>query len=91
VRFFHLMNLEYVALYIFPTLLFILVFALVLAYFPLRGPDDESRYRTVIYRYPEDIEDRNAPFPLAMTLIIAGAVVWVLGYILAVGFLKVCI
>lgn len=90
-RFFHLMNLEHVALYLFPTLLFILIFALALAYFPLRGPEDEKRLQTVIYRYPEDIEDRNAPFPLAMTLIIAGTVIWVLGYILGVGFFNVSI
>lgn len=88
-RFFHSMNLEHTALYFFPALLFILVFALALAYFPLRGPEDEKRASTVIYRYPEDIEDRNAPFPLAMTLIIAGTVIWVLGYILGVGFLRV--
>jgi hypothetical protein len=88
-RLFYLINLEHVALYFFPTLLFILVFAMALAYFPLRGPDDDPRIHKVVHRYPEGIEDRNAPFPLAMTLIIAGAVIWVLGYILGVGLLGI--
>ncbi len=88
-RFFHLMNLEHVALYLFPTLLFMVVFALALGYVGLRGPDHEKRFRRILYRYPEEIQDRNAPFPLAMVLIIAGTVIWVVGYILAVGLLKV--
>ncbi len=90
-RLFHLMNLEHVALSLFPTLLFILVFALALAFTHLKGDDSEKRLAAVMDRYPEGLEDRNAPFPLAMTLIIAGTVFWVLGYIFYIGLGRVSI
>jgi hypothetical protein len=37
------------------------------------------------YIFPEDIEDRRAPFPLSLILIIAGTVVWAFSYIIVVG------
>ena len=39
----------------------------------------------VYYTFPEGIEDRQAPFPLSLILIIAGAVVWAFFYILVIG------
>jgi hypothetical protein len=43
----------------------------------------------IIEKYPGGIEGRNAPFPLMLTLTIAGTVVWCLLYILLTGLLKV--
>jgi hypothetical protein len=76
-------------LYLFPTLIFIWIFGLTLAYSHLESDDAEERKQKITYRFPGDIEDRDAPFPLAMTLIIAGTVIWVFFYILMTGWLGV--
>jgi hypothetical protein len=76
-------------MYLFPTLIFIVMFGLALAYSHLKSDDAEERKKKIIYRFPEGIEDRNAPFPLFMTLTIAGSVIWVFFYILVTGLLGV--
>jgi hypothetical protein len=76
-------------LYLFPTLIFIVMFGLALAFSHLKSDDAEERKNNIIYRFPEGIEDRDAPFPLFMTLTIAGSVIWVFFYILVTGLLGV--
>jgi hypothetical protein len=76
-------------LYLFPTLIFILILGLFLAYSHLESDDAKERMQKIIYRFPEDIEDRDAPFPLAMMMIIAGSVIWLIFYILVTGLLGV--
>jgi len=88
-RFFHLLSFQHIMLYIFPTLIFMVVFGLALGYSHLRSEDAEKRKQKIIYRFPEGIEDRNAPFPLAMMLIIAGTLAWVFFYIVGTGLLGV--
>jgi hypothetical protein len=88
-RFYELLNFQHIMLYIFPTLLFILVFALALKYSHFKADNSEERKRTILYKYPEGIEDKNAPFPLAMTLIIVGTILWAFFYILMTGLLGV--
>ena len=90
-RFFTLLNFQHVILYVFPTLIFIIIFALALGFICFNTKDSESRKKRVIYRFADDIEDRNAPFPLAMTLIIIGTILWVFLYILINGILGVII
>jgi hypothetical protein len=87
-----LFNLGYfqdIVLYLFPTLVFMILFGVGLAFTRFRGRDDERREREIIYSFPEGIEDRDAPFPLIMTLTIAGAVLWGFFYILMHGVLGV--
>lgn len=88
-RFFELANLQDVILYIFPTLIFILVFATGLGFMVLKTKDSENRKKRILYRFPDDIEDRNAPYPLVMIWIIAGTLLWMFGYILLTGLLGV--
>ncbi|MDX9788292.1 MAG: hypothetical protein RBT11_16050 [Desulfobacterales bacterium] len=88
-RFFELLNFQHLVLALLPTLLFILVFALALRFGHFKGEKDEDRKNRILYRYPEGIEDRAAPFPLAMILIIAGTVLWAFFYILLHGLLGV--
>jgi len=59
--------------------------ALALGFFHFKHPDSDQRHRQIIYKYPDGIEDRNAPFPLAMALIIVGAILWGFFYILLNG------
>ena len=70
-RFFNLLNFQHVILYVFPTLIFIVMFGLALAFSHLKSDDSEDRKKKIIYRFPEGIEDRDAPFPLVMTLTMA--------------------
>ena len=84
-RFFELVNLQDMALYFFPAVLAILIFGIALGYVHFRTARSEDRMKRSYYTFPEDIEDRQAPFPLALTLIIAGIVVWAFFYILIVG------
>ena len=88
-RLFALSNFQDVMLYLFPALLFMVVFGVGLAYMHFRSERDEARLKTIIYRFPAGIEDRDAPFPLIMTLIIVGTVIWGFFYILLHGLLEV--
>jgi hypothetical protein len=76
-------------MYLFPALAFILTFAAGLGYVYVRRRTSDERVTRIIEEYPGGIEGRNAPFPLVVTLIIAGTLVWGLLYIVLTGFLKV--
>lgn len=88
-RFYELLNFQDIVGFIFPTLLFMVVFGVGLAYSHLHTHDAESRKKQIIGRYADGIEDRNAPFPLVMMLIIAGAMLWGFFYIVMHGVLGV--
>ncbi len=88
-RFYSLLNIQDVIRYIFPALAFILVFGLGLSYAHWRTKDSEERMERITHRYPDGIEDRNAPFPLVLVLIIAGTVIWAFFYILFIGLMGV--
>ena len=84
-RFFELVNFRDMVLYFFPAVLAILILGFSLGYVHFRTTKSEERMRRSYYKFPEDIEDRQAPFPLSLILIIAGAVVWAFFYILVIG------
>ena len=88
-RLFALAGFQDIMLYLFPTLIFMVLFGVGLGYARFHRQTDEQREKEIIYRYPAGIEDRNAAFPLVMTLIIAGTVVWAFFYILMHGVLEV--
>ncbi|MEE4609396.1 MAG: hypothetical protein V2L15_10955 [Desulfobacteraceae bacterium] len=88
-RYFALLNFQHVILYFFPALIFVVLLGLSLGYSAFHRTGNEERRRRIIQRYPSGIEERNAPFPLVLILIIAGTLVWALGYTLAVGLLQV--
>ena len=88
-RFFALLNFQHLMAVIFPTLLFMVVFGVGLAFSHLRGDRDELRTKAVTERFADGIEGRNAPFPLFMILVIAGVLVWGFFYIVMHGVLGV--
>ncbi len=90
-RLFELLAQQHLFIYIFPGLLFMIIFGLFLGYTHFNSKNSEARKKEIIYRFPEGYEDRNAPFPLAMTLTIIGTVVWAFFYILAIGVFEVAI
>jgi hypothetical protein len=76
-------------LYVLPTFVFMVIFWLGLGYKHLHSPEAEKRKTEITYTFPEGIEDRDAPFPLSMLLIIAGTLIWAFFYILGTGLLGV--
>ena len=88
-RFYTLLSIQEVILYIIPGLLFVLILGVALSYSHFHSKDSEERKTRIYVKYSEEIEDRMAPFPLFLTLIIAGAVLWAFFYILGTGLLGV--
>lgn len=88
-RIFDVLNIQHFVLYLFPAIAFVVLFALALGFHHLERPGDEERRARIIERYPGGIEGRNAPFPFALVLILAGTALWSLLYIVGVGVLKV--
>jgi len=84
-RFFELLNLQDIILYFFPAVLAIFIVGIALGYVHFRSSRSEERMNRAYHIFPEDIEDRQAPFPLSLILIIAGTVVWAFFYILVIG------
>lgn len=90
-RYFEWLAVQHVIMYVLPTIVFALLFAIGLGFYHFRTKDAADRESRIIEKFPDGIEGRNAPFPAIAYLTIAGTVVWVLGYILAIGILGVAI
>jgi len=88
-RYFELLGVQHFFMYLFPAIATIALFIIGLGFYHFYRKDSAEREARVIERYPGGIEGRNAPFPILLGLIVAGSVVWVLAYILLIGFLKV--
>ena len=88
-RYFALLNFQHVMLFVFPTLVFMILLAAALGFTHFTGRNSQTHKTRVAHRYPEGIRGLDAPFPLCMTLIIAGTVLWAFFYILLSGVLEV--
>lgn len=88
-RFFELLNFQHIILYVFPTLIFILVFGVGLAFSHLKTEDSKRRFTEITHLFADGLKERNAPYPLVMVLIVAGAVAWAFCYILMTGLLEI--
>jgi len=88
-RYFELLGIQHFFMYLFPAVATIALFIIGLGFYHVNRKDSAERESRIIERYPGGIEGREAPFPLLLVLIVAGTVVWVLAYILLIGFLKV--
>ncbi len=88
-RYFDALGVQHFVMYLFPAIVFIILFILGLGFYHINRKNSAERQSRIIERYPGEIEGRNAPFPLLLYLIFAGAVVWGLAYIILIGVLKV--
>jgi len=84
-RYFELLGVQHVIMYVFPTLIFAFLFAIGLGFYHFRGKNAAERETRIIEKFPGGIQGRNAPFPTIAYLTIIGTIVWVLGYILTIG------
>ena len=72
-RFFEMVNIDHVVLYLFPTLAFIVLFAIGLGFYHFHTKDSDKRMKEIIESFPGGIEGREAPFPLIVwAMIIVG-------------------
>jgi len=88
-HYFELRNFQHFVLYIFPTLLFVAIFTIGLSRLHFKGKNSDAAMSKIVHSYPGGIEERNAPFPLVLILILAGTVLWGLLYIVLYGVLEV--
>ncbi len=88
-RFFELIGFRDVVLFLFPTLIFVILFFLALSRARFHQKDSEERDRTVVHQYPDGIEARNSPFPLVLILLIIGFLLWAFLYAFGIGHLGV--
>ena len=88
-RFFDLLSFRHVALFIFPTFIFIILFYAALSRSRFEKKDSEERERMIFHAYPEGIEARKSPFPLILILVIVGFLLWGFFYALGTGLLGV--
>lgn len=84
-RLFELLSIQHYVLYLFPAIVALVLLAVALGYTHFRAKDSEDRKSRVVGTYPSEIEERNAPFPLFLTLVILGTVLWAVAYIVAHG------
>jgi hypothetical protein len=84
-RFFNLLNIQHLVLAVFPALLCVVLVGVALSFSHFRGKDSEERRIRATGTYPDGIEERDAPFPLFLFLVIVGTVLWGFGYILMFG------
>lgn len=88
-RYYDLLNFQHVMAWLFPALLFLLIFGLALAYSHLRADDSQERKKAIYGYYSDGLETKNSPFPIALLLIIAGTFIWGFFYIVVTGVLGV--
>ncbi len=88
-RYFELLGIQHVILFIFPTLIFMILFYLGITHSHFHGKNSKERLTKIVHKYPHGLESRNAPFPLILILIIAGFIIWTFWYTLGTGILGV--
>jgi hypothetical protein len=84
-RYFNLLNIQHIVLAVFPALSSVILVGVALAFTHFRGRDSENRQMRVTGIYPDGIEERNAPFPLFLFLVLLGTCLWGVAYILMFG------
>jgi hypothetical protein len=84
-RIFHLLNFQHVILYIFPTLIFVILLALSLEKSVFKTRKSELKQNEIQHRYPDNLREKNAPFPIIMLVTIAGSLLWAVSYVLLIG------
>ena len=85
-RFFELLNLQHVVGFFFPTLVFMLVFGIGLAFSHFRS---DRGSQAPGHKFVDGLQDGHSPFPLVMMLIITGTFIWAVAYILMYGLTEV--
>lgn len=84
-RYFDLLGIQHLVLYLFPALVFVLLFFFGLRFSYIRTTHSQEQETRIVEKFPGGIEGRDAPFPLILLLTIAGTIAWGLLYIFFIG------
>ena len=74
-------------LFLFPALIFILLFGMALAYSRFHSAKGEEKEKCLYYTFPENLKDKQSPVPLVLILIIVGTVIWGFLYVFISGLM----
>jgi len=85
-RYFNLLNIRHIVLAVFPVCVCVILIGVALAFSCFHNNKTETRQTQVTGIYPDGIEERNAPFPLFLFLVILGTVLWGAAYIWMAGW-----
>ncbi len=88
-RFFELLQLQHVSALIILAIVFLVLFGIGLAYVPTIKPDEDKDSDSHLQRFADGITKANGPYPLIVSLIIAGTFLWAFLYTLFYGISKV--
>ena len=88
-RYFPLAGLQEVFLFLFPTLVLVVLLYVAFARTRFRGKDSDDREEKIIHTYSDEIQERDTAFPLFLLLIILGFVLWTIFYTFGNGYLEV--
>ncbi|MDA3791603.1 MAG: hypothetical protein PF503_24285 [Desulfobacula sp.] len=88
-RYFELLNTQQVIALVICAIIFLILFGVALAFIPTSGPISRVLNIKPIQHFADGIEKAEGPFPLIITLIITGTILWALYYILFYGFSEV--
>ncbi len=88
-RYFALLGIQHVVIFVIPTLVFIVLLYCGFARTHIRTRASGERERKVVHVYPDGIEEMDAPFPLILILTIAGFLLWAVFYTLGIGLFEV--
>jgi hypothetical protein len=84
-RLFTLANVQNIVLYLFPSLIFLILFGLGLGYAHFGGVRGEDWKKVRYNIYAGEIEERRSPWPVVLLLIIFGTILWGLLYTWGIG------
>ena len=84
-RYFELLGVQHVVMYLLPALTFIVLFALGLGFYHFRSRGAAHRETEIVEEFPGGIQGRNAPVPVITCVTIVGTVSGGVGYSLAIG------
>jgi len=88
-RFFELLNIQHVVALVIVAIIFLILFGVALAFIPMSGSKERAVKVKAIQVFADGIEKAEGPFPLIISLVIAGVILWALFYILFYGFSEV--
>ena len=88
-RYFELLNYQHAIGSILVALIFMVLFAVGLAYTPLMNSKNKQPKAEDKHQFADNIEEGGGPFPLIMGLIISGTIIWAFIYVFYYGFSEV--
>jgi hypothetical protein len=89
IRLFTILNYQNIVLYLFPSLIFLILLGLGIGYAHFGGVGGEDWKKVRYNIYAGEIEERRSPWPVVLLLIIFGTILWGIFYTWGIGYFVV--